>query len=328
MGGDTRAIPLAHRPNPQGRVLVICGPTGTGKTTLGIELAHRLGGEIIGMDSRQIYRGFRIGTAQASARELAAAPHHLVDALDPRENISAGRWAVLARTLIEGLWDQDTWPILVGGTGLYLSALRDGLIEHLDIPPALREELGRRMQLEGPESLVNELTTRDPAVVGRIELRNPVRVMRALEVFLATGRSITWWWDNGRKDGLVAKWHLFAPKVERELLYPLLDARVDRMILDGLANETRLLMESYDTTCRAFDTLGYREMERHLHGEIDLETCTAQIKQHTRQYAKRQETWFRRVPGLQWIPSTPGSDLNKMTDFIITQLSERTEHGS
>ena len=282
-------------------VLAIVGPTAVGKSALALELAGPLGGEIVNADALQVYRGLDIGTAKPSAEDCRRVPHHLLDILDPREAFSAGEFARRARQAIEEIRGRGRLPILVGGSGLYLRALVEGISPIPPIDPGLREELRRRFDREGLEGLRADLERLDPETAERLAPRDSQRHLRALEVVLGTGRPLSSWTGRAPVGGgsVEAVWiGLTAP---RGLLYDRLAVRVGRMLADGWVDEVRRLLASGLTpSAPAFQAIGYRELAGHLAGEATLEEAKERIVRATRQYAKRQMTWFRRQSGVEW----------------------------
>jgi tRNA dimethylallyltransferase len=276
-------------------VIVIAGPTAVGKTSIAVELAERIGGEIIGADSRQIYRGFDIGTGKPSAEERTRVPHHLIDVADPREVFSAARFAAMAAERI-GLLDMaGKRTIVVGGTGLYLRALQSGLFPAPRRDDDLRERLRQRALSEGTASLHAELAQVDPEAAGRIHPNDSVRIIRALEVFEGTGFPISRLQREETASPLPGRRFtgilLVRPSAE---LDQRIARRVRAMADAGWAEEVRRLLASgCDRECPGMQSLGYRTMARVADGEIGIEEAVETIVRETRRYAKRQVTWFR-----------------------------------
>ena len=274
-------------------VVFVVGPTASGKTALAIALARRFGGEIVNADSRQFYRGMDIGTAKPTAAERARAVHHLVDVADPDELCSLGWFLDRAHATIAGIRDRGALPIVAGGTGQYVRAM----LEAWDVPrvppnPALRQALTERAEREGLDALVAELARRDPAAAARIDTRNILRVVRALEVAAVGGRSVE---PPPRRDpldhALVLGIHL-----DRAELYRRIDARVDAMLDAGLVDEVCALnARGYGCNLPAFSAIGYREVCGYLRGELTLDEARAQTKTATHRLARTQSAWFRRA---------------------------------
>lgn len=285
---------LDQNPKP---VLAVVGPTASGKTGLSIKLAQRFNGEVISVDSAQVYRGMDIGTAKVDAEEQGLVMHHLIDIRDPDQAFTMADFLVEANRCITQLHQQDKTPILCGGTGLYLRALLD----HYKIPkappnPELRAELEAFLEQEGAEALHQRLAALDPVAAERIHPNNARYVMRAIEVSQATEAPL--------KDQK-AKPHYASLKLAiqwpREVLYERINQRVDLMIEQGLLQEVKGLLEHYPNDLKAFSALGYKEFFPYLKGESSLEDCVAQLKQNTRNFAKRQLTWFRREADIHWL---------------------------
>ncbi len=295
---------LKSEPGPAGEpalpppLVVLTGPTAVGKTALSLELCRRFGGEIVSADSRQIYREMAIGTAQATLAEQAAAPHHLINLRAPDDPITAAEYQRLAVAAIEELQSRARVPFLVGGTVLYLRTVTLGLRFPSAPPnPALRAQLEERLANEGVESLAAELRLVDPEGAQRTDLRNPRRVLRALEVFRTTGRS-----QRALEGSDPPPWRILLVGLTRPrpALYTRIDARVEAMIAAGLVEETRALLQRHDARLPALSSLGYREIGAYLRGEMNLAQAVARIKTETHRYVRHQESWFRRMEGVYW----------------------------
>lgn len=304
-----------NRPIP-----VLVGPTGVGKTAVGIALARRFGAEIISADSRQIYRYMDIGTAKPTAEEQAAAPHHLIDVVDPDVRFSAGEYGRMAREAIQELAARDVPALLVGGAGLYIKALDGGLFDAPEIPPALRQRLTNEYRSASTAALHGRLSAVDPASARRIHPNDRQRIVRALEVHDATGATLTSWFERpvqSRSRGT----RLIGLRRERAALYGRIDARVEKMIESGFEAEVRALMDrGYGPGTHAMSTFGYAEMLRCIAGELDLKDAVSAIQQRSRQYAKRQLTWFRQTGGIEWITVDEGEDPAGTCEKIIRSI--------
>ena len=282
-------------------LIAIVGPTATGKTALAIALAQRLGGEIVGADSRQVYRQMDIGTAKPTAEERALAPHHLIDVVDPDQEFSLAQYLEQAGAALEDVWSRGKQPLLVGGSGQYVWALLEGWrVPRLPPQRELRRELGERADRQGAEALHRELAQVDPKAAARIDPRNVRRVIRALEVHKATGRPISYWQEKGPPPWEVLTLGLTCPRRE---LYERIDARVDAMMEAGLVDEVRgLLSMGYDPSLASMSGIGYKQVCQHLAGELDLATAVARIKTATHRLARQQYTWFRLDDGrIRWL---------------------------
>jgi len=295
------------------RAVLIAGPTASGKSALALALAEALGGTIINADSMQVYRDLRIVTARPSAQEEARIPHLLYGHVDAAENYSVGRWCVDASAALAAVERAGRLPVVVGGTGLYFKALTRGLAAVPPIPPQIRSGVRERLEREGTAALYAELGERDAATARRLMPRDRARVTRALEVVLATGRSLTDWHREGMKPALDAE---VAVKVfldvERAELYRRIDARFDAMLASGALDEVRALARrGLDPALPAMKAHGVPWLIRHLKGEIDLAAAVEGAKRDTRRYSKRQGTWFRhQLPDWTW--ATPGTALGEI----------------
>ncbi len=280
-------------------VIVLGGPTATGKTSAGLALARAFDGEIVNADSVQLVRGFDVGSAKPTPEERAAVPHHLLDVVEPRDDLSAGSFVRLAGAVLADLGARGKLPIVVGGTGLYLRALVEGLDEIPAVPPGLRAELTARLDREGLPALRAELLLVDPAYAARIAPTDRQRTLRALEIATATGRPFSAF--HGQRVPLAGYRFLqLALYRERDDLHARIDARVDAMLAAGFLDEVRgLRAAGLDLGVKPMTSLGYRQLFEHLEGACDLPTAVAAIKTGHRHYAKRQLTWFRGRAGVR-----------------------------
>ena len=303
-------------------VLVITGPTATGKTALGVWLALHLGGEVVSADAMQVYRGMVIGTAAPTAAECKGVRHHLVGTVDPRENYSVGRYVQEASACVEDILRRGKLPILVGGTNLYIDSLLRG-IEFSDFDPAVRSALETEYDRLGGEAMLERLQAVDPERAALLHPRDRKRIVRALEVYEITGETITAHDQASRLSPPRFRSCRFALNFERrEDLYARIDDRVDGMMKAGLAEEVRGLLDSgVPENCTAMQAIGYKEIASALRGETTLEEAAEQVKQSSRRYAKRQLSWLRRDPELHWILWKKKPDLDKASR-ISTQILE------
>ena len=291
------------------RLITIVGPTGTGKTSLAVELARRLDGEIIGADSRQVYRHMDIGTAKPTAGEQAAAPHHLIDVVDPDEPFSLGRWLDLAQAALEDVWARGRQPLLAGGTGQYVWALLEGW-QVPRVPP--NPEFRLRMESRDAAELFESVRRVDPAAAARIGPANRRRLIRALEVYEATGRPISYW-QAKEPPGFEAT--VIGLRLPRDELYRRIDERVDGMIERGLIDETRrLLAMGYSRELPSMSGIGYKEACAHLAGDPStgsgqgLTEAAARIKTETHRLARHQNSWFKASdPRIRWVEGGEGA---------------------
>jgi tRNA dimethylallyltransferase len=292
---------MAFSGAPKPRVILMVGPTGVGKTGLGLEMAGRFGGEIVSADSLQVYRGMDIGTAKPTLDERRRIPHHLIDVVDPDQPFDASRYRDLAREAIARLHREQKPVFVVGGSGLYIRALLGGLIAGPGADEALREKLREELKRCGVSSLYEKLRTRDEKAAAQVNPGDGVRIIRALEVLEATGRSIV---DHqkehrfGEQPYEVLKIGLM---LERDRLLENIGVRTDRMIADGFVEEVRrLLAMDYNRSLKPMQSLGYRHICAYLAGEGGLEETVRMIKRDTYRYAKRQMTWFSADGKIAW----------------------------
>lgn len=276
-------------------LLVICGPTASGKTRLALELAATLPIEVISADSRQIYRGMDIGTAKATPEERAAVPHHLLDVVAPDQPFSAADFMRLGREAIVGIHQRGKLTVVVGGTGLYLDALTRGLVAAPGENLALRQELAELEAQQGEGTLHQRLQGIDPEAARRLKPRDQQRIIRALEVFALTGETLSAL--QGRHAFADGPYEVISVglEVERSLLYRRIDERAETMFSSGLLEEAQsLLAQGFNRELKALRTIGYREAINYLCGESSLATALEHTRQESRRYAKRQMTWFRK----------------------------------
>ncbi len=279
------------------KLIVVAGPTATGKTRLGILLAQRFGGEIVSADSMQVYRGMDIGTAKATAEERAAAAHHMLDVADPREDYSVSRYVGEASRCCDALLARGTVPVVVGGTGLYIDSLIAGRdFAGRDSDDALRRRLDAEYEEIGGEAILARLRLIDPDRADKLHAADRRRIVRAFEIYELTGETATA--HDERTRALPPRYEaatIVLGYKERAELYRRIDARVDQMVDGGLFDEVqRLLDAGLDTNCTAMQAIGYKEPAMALRGELDRNDAIARIKQSSRRYAKRQLTWFSR----------------------------------
>jgi tRNA dimethylallyltransferase len=288
-------------------LIVLAGPTASGKTAIALALASQFGGEIVSCDSVAVYRGMEIGTAKPTLDERALVPHHLIDIADPDQPCTAGDYSRLAREAIRGISERGHLAIVAGGTGLYLRALLDGLFPAPQRHQPLRDKLRARAEQKSPAHLHRILTRLDPAAAVRIHANDTPKVIRAIEVTLSARAPITREWERGR-DGLtgyrILRLGLNPP---RAALYDRINRRAAEMFDRGLVEETTQLVERYGFECRALTSLGYAQAVQVLRGELTRDQAVAATAQGHRNYAKRQLTWFRKDPAILWLAGF-GSD--------------------
>lgn len=308
----------------------LTGPTASGKTAVGVELARLLGAEIVAMDSMTVYRGMDVGTAKPTAQEREAVPHHLLDFVDPHEDFSQAEYATVARRVVDDILARGKIPLFVGGTPLYLKTLLRGMFEG----PAADWELRKRLQDEAhehsPDWLQQQVAAIDPAAAAKLHVNDERRLIRALEVFQLTGKPISEHQRHFNQPRTEAAGRVFVLDWPREELHRRIDARVDAMIAAGLVDEVRRLAAAPQALSRtARQALGYREvLERSenawaTHGSTHpaaLAEAVVDIKTHTRQFAKRQLTWFRSLEECVWIPLSGEVDARKTAQRLYGQL--------
>ncbi|HSB72230.1 MAG TPA: tRNA (adenosine(37)-N6)-dimethylallyltransferase MiaA [Candidatus Methylomirabilis sp.] len=307
-----------------GPILIIAGPTGVGKSALGMCLAARAGGEIIAADCMQVYRKMDVGTGKPSREERQAVPHHLLDICDPAETFSASEFARRARGLVEEIRGRGRLPVMVGGTGLYLRAFLKGGLAGPGADPAIRTRLASEAEVSGLPALHERLRRLDPVTADRVQAADRFRIIRALELWEITGRPPSEirpaLWDPPRT-GVCLFLVLTRDRAE---LYRLIDERSRRMWEGGLVEEVRrLLQEGCDPAARALQSLGYRQALACLRGRCSEREALADMQRATRNYAKRQLTWFRREPAAEWVTVTGRDWVEPLAEEVCARLAVR-----
>ena len=305
------------------KVLVIAGPTASGKTKIGVELAKRLSGEIISADSMQIYKHMNIGTAKPTINEMQNIPHHLIDFVEIGENFSVVQYKEMATRCIEDILSRGKVPIFVGGTGLYINSITEEIkYDEAAENKEIREKLEKIAETEGNERLYEKLKEVDIDTYNRLHINDTKRIIRALEVFEATGITITEHQKMSKEIEKKYDYKIVGLWMERENLYNRINLRVDKMIEDGLEDEARNIIEMIKNNGKitSFQAIGYKEFLKYFNGEVSLEDAIASIKQESRRYAKRQVTWFKRTNGLKWI--NVDRDINDVINDIINYYEE------
>lgn len=302
------------------KVPVIVGPTGIGKTEVSLRLAENFPIEIISADSRQIYKFLDIGTAKPKPGILEKITHHFIDQLSPVETYSAGVFGRDARDLIHRLLKESKLPVVVGGSGFYIQALIDGLSEIDSVDPSIREQLQNRLNKEGIERLHDELSSVDPFLAEKTKNSDKQRVLRGLEVYYSLGIPLSQI-QSQKPIPADFRFIMIGLNSRRELLYEKINKRVDQMIEMGLVNEVRGLKElGYTEELNALNTVGYKEVFEHLKGNFDFDTMVEKIKMHTRRYAKRQLTWFKRDKRIRWFNLDDYEDSENLITTIIEYI--------
>jgi tRNA dimethylallyltransferase len=309
------------------KVIVLAGPTCSGKTTLSILLADKLNTEIISADSRQFYKHLDIGTAKPDEEILKKVKHHFINILEPDEYFNVSLFEKQSLDIIEGLLDKNKLPIVAGGSGLYIKALMEGIFDEADINEEIRNKFMLIKEESGNEGLYSELKLVDPESAMKMLPQNWKRVLRALEVYYSTGQPI-WKFHERQERKVDIDFRMYGLNWKREVLYKNIEARVDSMIENGLIEEIKyILSKGYSKTLNSLNTVGYKEIISYLDGEISQDRAVDLIKRNTRRYAKRQMTWFRKVEGMHWFEVDTFDDLNNICEEIIKSenLNERKD---
>jgi tRNA dimethylallyltransferase len=302
-------------------VVVLLGPTAAGKTDVSIPLAERIDAEILVADSRQLYRGLDVGTGKPSAAQRRRVAHHLIDVLEPGEPANAARYAAGARAQIAALHARGRRALVVGGSGLYVRALLEGFFRGPGRDAGFRAELAERAAAQGWPRLHAELAASDPETAARIHANDAVRITRALEIARATGMPASTARRRLAEEPLALAWRAFGLRVAREELVARIARRFDDMLAAGLVDEVAaLLRRGVPHDAPAFAAPGYREIVAHLSGEVALDAARARAITATARYAKRQMTWFRAMPGIDWIEPSAAPEA---TAERIAQLAAR-----
>ncbi|MFO0577347.1 MAG: tRNA (adenosine(37)-N6)-dimethylallyltransferase MiaA [Polyangia bacterium] len=310
-------------------LVAVVGPTASGKTELALRLCEALGGEIVGCDALQIRAGLPILTAKPTPMESGRAAHHLIGTLPIDEPATAARYAELADRVIADILARGRLPVLCGGTGLYLRALRDGLFAGPTADPALRAELRREAELRGVATLHTELASVDPAAAARIGPADYVRIERALEVFRLTGRPISAWQEDSRAELRRGPRHRIVHlglDPGTEALRRRIRLRAEAMLASGLCDEVQDALAVHGRL--RFPPLGFTEVERHLAGELDESALLAELTAKTAQYARRQRTWFRSERAVRWAPSLGEVTLDEVRDALARAAEDAPDSSS
>ncbi|MEA5051432.1 MAG: tRNA (adenosine(37)-N6)-dimethylallyltransferase MiaA [Oscillospiraceae bacterium] len=299
-------------------LLVVAGPTASGKTAAAIEAARLLGGEIVSADSMQIYRGLDIGTAKPTPPQLAAVPHHMIDIRDPQDAYSAADYARDANAAIDGILSRGHVPIVCGGTGFYIEALVSG-VEFAAQPDggALREQVRGDWEQRGTQAMLGELAGADPEYARTLHPNNVKRILRAVEKLRATGMTQAQLAEASHRAESRFRCHYAVLSPPRDTLYARIDARAGEMLRAGLLGEARYVYDNRDRFATARDAIGYKEFFGYFSGEQTLEECADALRQASRRYAKRQLTWFRRVRGAVWYEAA-----DKMPQALAQELAD------
>lgn len=311
------------------KVLVIAGPTASGKTKISIELAKRLNGEIVSADSMQIYKNMSIGTAKPTEQEKEGIPHYMLDFLEIGESFSVAQYKNMAMEYIENILTRGKLPIVVGGTGLYINSITEEINydDKAEENKELRKELEKISKIQGNAVLYEELKKVDSEAAKRIHINDTRRIIRALEVFKTTGLTITEYQKKSKQNDKKYDYKIVGLYMEREKLYNRINDRVDTMIENGLIDEAEDIIEEIKSKGKltSFQAIGYKEFVPYFNGEITLNEAIDSVKQESRRYAKRQITWFKRTYGLNWV--NVDKNFNEVIEEIIELFREETEDG-
>lgn len=303
------------------KVIVLVGPTGSGKTKLSLILAGLLNSEIISADSRQFYIGLNIGTAKPSQQELAQVRHHFINNLNIDDEINVSRYEKEALQTINKIFAAGKIPIVVGGSGLYIKALIDGIFDTVDTDSEYRKNLLEERNKFGNSYLLDRLKKIDPVTASKVLPQNWKRIIRALEVFKITGKPI-WEFQQNYKRETECEFLQFGLNWQREKLYAMIEKRVDKMLADGLVNEvTNILKQNYSKDLNSLNTVGYKEIISYLNHEISFEESVRLIKRNSRRYAKRQLTWFRKDERIVWFDLNNANQFNDIAENIVHRIN-------
>lgn len=306
------------------KVIVICGPTASGKTSLSIEVAKKIDGEIISCDSMQIYKEMNIGTAKPTVEEMQGIPHYMLDFVLPSERYSVADFKEAATDRIEDILKREKVPIIVGGTGLYVDALTKNITyPEIEIDLEYRKQLEELIKENGLESLYEEAKKTDEKAMQTISKNDKKRIMRVLEIYHQTGKTKTQLESESRLTPPPYEYIVFAINMEREKLYERINKRVDIMIDQGLIEEVEALTKKYEEFPTAMQGLGYKEVVSYLKKEITKEEMIEKLKMETRRYAKRQLTWFRKDENIKWIDGL--APLEQNIQCILEEYSGEKE---
>jgi tRNA dimethylallyltransferase len=305
-------------PNSRKRLIIVQGPTASGKTSLAIALAKHFQTEIISGDSRQFYKEISIGTAKPTTSELNEIKHHLIDSHSITTELTAASYSIEARKILNELFETKNEVVLVGGSGMFIDALTFGLDE-IDTSSEIKLELEKRLETEGLEALVKDVERLDPEFAAVVDKKNPVRIVRALEVIYSSGQKYSAQ-RKGFKNDLDCEIVRFSIQWEREKLYERINQRVENMLSEGLLNEVKSVFQFRNL--KSLNTVGYKELFDHFDGKMTLDEAIEKIKQHSRNYAKRQETWLKRYTDLQRLNPTSSETLLQQALSFLKEKSK------
>ena len=302
-------------------LVVLVGPTAIGKSRIAIEVAQALGTEILTADSTQVYRGMNVGTDTPSEEDRQRVPHRLIDLVEPDEPFNVGEFRRLALREISRLYEKSLLPLVVGGTGLYVRALLNGLWAGPPSDRTLRRELEEEARARGGDSMYQELGRVDPATARHVHPRDTVKVLRALEVYRQTGVPLSKAHEERRERATPFRALVLGLTMERAVLYQRIEHRVDVELAKGLVDETRaLLAKGYSRDLVSMKSLGYRQMAGYLEGECSFDEAVRRLKRDTRHFAKRQMTWFRKESGLTWVEVQAEESVRSVSQRVVTLI--------
>lgn len=305
-------------------VIVICGPTASGKTSLSIELAKKINGEIVSSDSMQIYKYMDIGTAKPTVEEMQGIKHYLIGFVEPNKRYSVAEYKIDAEKAIEEILEKGKIPIIVGGTGLYVDSLIYGIeYQDIELDEEYRKKLEKIADEEGLQNLYEKAKQIDSKAMEKISPNDKKRIIRVLEIYKATGKTKTEQEIESRKNEVKYDYHVFAINMDREKLYERINKRVDIMIEQGLIEEVQKLLQKYEEFPTAMQGLGYKEVVEYIEGKTTKEEMIEKIKMETRRYAKRQLTWFRRNKEIIWLDAIV--DMQENINTILEELEWKEE---
>jgi tRNA dimethylallyltransferase len=302
------------------KVILIVGPTSSGKTDLSLILASKLNTEIISADSRQVYKYLNIGTAKPSTEDRKKVKHHFIDSLEPDEDFNVSIFENESLKVIEKLLRKNKIPIVAGGSGLYIKALVDGIFNTVDTDYILREKLMKEREKYGNNYLYNQLKNVDPQCAEQMLPQNYKRVIRALEIYYLTGKTIKELQQEYKRETNL-DFHQFGLRWERKKLYENINNRVNKMVKEGIIDEAKfILAKGYDRNLNSLNTVGYKEIISYLNGEMDIKTAIELIKRNSRRFAKRQLTWFNSDKRIQWFDVEKTGDFENISEKIIEEI--------
>lgn len=307
-------------PSAKYPVIAVLGPTGSGKSRLGMALAGQFHGEIVSCDALQVYRDMDVGTAKATPEERESVPHHMLDLRKPGDDFSAGDYQRFARQALSEICGRNRIPFVVGGTGFYFRALVEGFFEGPGRSEWLRSRMRHIVQRRGPRCLYGALRNVDPASADRISPADSSRILRAYEIYLVTGKTMTWWHQQPADSLHGFRWLTLGITWPRETLYTIINRRVDEMFAAGFVEEVQALLCRYPRESHAFKAIGYRQITDYLDGKCSLESAVESTKLDSRHFAKRQLTWFRNRAHLVWLEGTP--DWESLQNQAIRKVEE------